>query len=130
MLDPAQPIPDHAGKRIGEALGSGRECVLTLKDPVGAPDVGRAGSRALAALAAPAIRWAGGLVLTGRETARAVLEAMSVQGLRLERELAPRAALGRTDPQSALPVALKAGGFGNEHSLVRCRVALKAGSLR
>jgi uncharacterized protein YgbK (DUF1537 family) len=59
-----------------------------------------------------------------------MLAAMSVQGMRLERELAPGVALGRTDPHSSLPVVLKAGGFGDEYSLVRGRDPLKAGSQR
>jgi D-threonate/D-erythronate kinase len=67
-----------------------------------------------------------GLVATGGETARAVLDAWQVRGLRV---------LGEVDtgvPFSVaegwvrrLPVVTKAGGFGDPETLVRCREFLR-----
>jgi D-threonate/D-erythronate kinase len=109
------------------ALRSGRDCALSL-----APETdqrererGRARTRQLAAVAAAAIELAGGLVLTGGETARAVLEAIPGSGVSLQREIAPGIAFGWTDPPISLPVALKAGGFGDEDALLTCRRVMR-----
>jgi D-threonate/D-erythronate kinase len=112
-------------ERLVGALRSGRDCALTLKREGGERDSGRAGTRMLAAAAAAAIELVGGLVLTGGETARAVLQAMAVRGLTLEREIQPGIALGRTDPPTSMPVALKAGGFGEADALEACRRAIR-----
>jgi len=64
-------------------------------------------------------------VLAGGETARAVLEAMSVRGIELECEVQPGIPLGFTDNSRRLPVAVKAGGFGDESALLACRRAMR-----
>ncbi len=108
-------------ERALRALRAGRDCALTLEGQAGERERGRDRTQRLAAVAAAAIEPAGGLVLTGGETARAVLEAIPGTGLTLEREIAPGIALGWTDPPASLPVALKAGGFGDEDALLLCR---------
>lgn len=107
------------------ALRSGRDCALSLALETGERERGRAGTRQLATVSAAAIELAGGLVLTGGETARAVLEAIPGSGVSLQREVAPGIAFGWTDPPVSLPVALKAGGFGDEHALMTCRRVMR-----
>ncbi len=107
------------------ALRSGRDCALTLDLEADRRERGRDGTRRLASVAAAAIEFAGGLVLTGGATARAVLEAIPGSGLTLQREIVPGIALGWTDPPASLPVTLKAGGFGDEDALMVCRRVLR-----
>ncbi len=117
-----------ASAAVRDALRCGCDCVLTLggdADEAGERDAGRAGTETLAAVAAAAAEAAGGLVLTGGETARAVLGAISARALTLERELEPGIALAHTDAPASLAVALKAGGFGGDDALVACRSAMK-----
>lgn len=59
------------------------------------------------------------LVLTGGETARAVLRALGARTIQLAGQSQPGIPLGRLDRPSPLPVALKAGGFGDRDALAR-----------
>ena len=77
----------------------------------------------LARRLAPSIPQYGALVLTGGETARAVLDTMGVAALRVWGEVEPGVALSTT--QSGLLVITKAGAFGTPDTLERCRTALK-----
>jgi uncharacterized protein YgbK (DUF1537 family) len=63
----------------------------------------------------------GALLLTGGETAIAVLRALGAGGLRLAGELEPGIALGGLagGPFDGLMTATKAGGFGDADALVR-----------
>lgn len=64
----------------------------------------------------------GGLVATGGETARAVLDAWGVTRLRVRGEVEAGVAFSTTeDWRRGLPVVTKAGGFGDAETLVRCR---------
>lgn len=114
-----------AGERARAALESGCDCLVTLEPAPGRRDHGRSGTQRLANVTAQAAALAGGLALTGGETARAVLQAISAGGVTLQRELAPGIALGWTDPPASMPVALKAGGFGDQDALVTCRRAMR-----
>ncbi len=60
-------------------------------------------------------------MLTGGETAIAVLRALGAQGLRLTGQLEPGLALGALagGPFDGLIVMTKAGGFGDVDALVR-----------
>ena len=60
-----------------------------------------------------------GLILTGGDTARAVLEALGVNKLRLGAEILPGIPLGYPigGPSTVPPVLTKAGGFGDETAL-------------
>ncbi len=115
---------NEARAAVAEILERGCDCALTLSGGGGAREAGRAGTRRLADVAGAA-ELCGGLVLTGGETARAVLESMALAGLTLARELRPGIALGYTDGPSSLPVAVKAGGFGDDDALVACREAMR-----
>ncbi|HEY9375453.1 nucleotide-binding domain containing protein, partial [Streptomyces sp.] len=69
------------------------------------------------------------LVLTGGETAATVLHALDGTGLDLVDEPEPGVARGTLLGGAApLPVLVKAGGFGDDDTLVRlCRLTLGAG---
>ncbi|MFF8809530.1 four-carbon acid sugar kinase family protein [Streptomyces omiyaensis] len=68
-----------------------------------------------------------GLVLTGGETAEAVLRALGAHGIDLHDEPEPGVARGTlTGPAGAprVPVVVKAGGFGDERALLRLHALL------
>ncbi|MFF3313924.1 four-carbon acid sugar kinase family protein [Streptomyces sp. NPDC003035] len=70
-----------------------------------------------------------GLVLTGGETAVAVLEALRSEGIDLIDEPEPGVARGILLGPSRVPVLIKAGGFGDEGTLDRlCRLLMDGGS--
>jgi uncharacterized protein YgbK (DUF1537 family) len=111
---------------VRDRLGSGRDCVLSLEGNGGRRDHRRAGTRALAAVAASAGELIGGLVLTGGETARAVLEAMSVRAVKLAREIQPGIPLGFAQRcPRPVAVSVKAGDFGSEDALAACWRAMR-----
>ena len=90
---------------------------------------GAALAAALGRLLAPRLAGAGGLVVTGGETARALLAAAAVPGLRLAGEVEPGVPLGialGSGPACGLPVVTKAGAFGSDATLAGCVAALLA----
>ena len=82
---------------------------------------------ALAKILAPCRAAIAALVLTGGETARAVLRAFGVRFLvpMSEVEAGVPLALASTEDRQLLPVITKAGAFGSPDTLVRCRAALR-----
>ena len=80
---------------------------------------------ALAARLAPYLPCFDGLVLTGGETARAVLTTASVTALRLLDEVEPGVPLALATGPRIIPVITKAGAFGDNQTLLRCRNALR-----
>jgi len=72
---------------------------------------------------APAI---GALAATGGETAAAILSRFGVHGICLVDEIEPGVALGLTLGRLSVPIATKAGAFGDRHSLVRICERLRA----
>ena len=70
--------------------------------------------------------FAGGLVATGGETARAVLDTWDIARLRIAGEVEAGVPFSIAEGwQRALPVVTKAGGFGDPETLVRCREFLQ-----
>ena len=69
----------------------------------------------------------GGLVLTGGDTALAVLQSLECQALWLHGEIEPGIPRGQLlgGSQSGLPVVTKAGGFGSDQSLYNALSHLK-----
>jgi len=64
-----------------------------------------------------------GLIATGGDTARAAVGALGARGLRLWGEMEPGVPVGILDGPHPLPVITKAGGFGDQGTLVRlCKV--------
>ena len=85
----------------------------------------RAAARALADRVAPLWPRLGGMILTGGETARAVLSAVGATALRVVGEVEPGVPISLAEPFE-LPVVTKAGAFGDADVLVRARDALRA----
>ena len=75
-------------------------------------------ARALAAALEPARHVAGGLIVTGGETASALLDGWYFQRIRLIDEVAPGMSLGVALGERPLPLLTKPGGFGDAGSLV------------
>ena len=69
----------------------------------------------------------GSLVLTGGDTAMAVLQSLECRAIWLHGEIEPGIPRGQLlgGSQSGLPVVTKAGGFGSDHSLANALLFLK-----
>lgn len=113
------------GEQLHDALCTG-DVLVTVEGPVEA-GLSRELTAALAEVCAPATERAGLLVLTGGETARAVLGRRGVSGLRLLNELEPGVVLGRTIEKEPGYVITKAGAFGAPDTLHRAVSAVRCG---
>jgi uncharacterized protein YgbK (DUF1537 family) len=80
---------------------------------------GAALAGALADLLRPAVPVIGAIFITGGETARALLRAFDVSGIRLVRDLEPGVPLGSTLGALNVPIITKAGAFGDDGTLLR-----------
>ncbi|VVE41560.1 four-carbon acid sugar kinase family protein [Pandoraea terrigena] len=112
--------PDIAGWRtcIGGAIEKGNDVLVRIgRDDAFDPAEGAQLSAALAALIAPHFARLSGLVVTGGETARAMLSAVGIGALELIAEIEPGVAVGR--PANGMPtrIVTKAGAFGGEAAL-------------
>ena len=67
----------------------------------------------------------GALIATGGETARAVLAASNITGLRLLREVEPGVPLAVSTGARQIPVITKSGSFGNCATLAHCVQVLR-----
>ena len=121
------PAGTEQDRTLSLALAGGCDVLVTMATdhPPGFADPRICAS--LAALVARHEAEIGGLVVTGGETARAVLRACGVQALRLVSEVEPGVPLSVTEGRVALPVITKAGAFGDSQTLLRCRAALRKG---
>ena len=100
------------------ALAAGRPLVFSI---AGAP-AGQASRdlvRTIAAAIAPLLRQAGALVLTGGDTARAVLDSLGLRRLEVAEEREPGVSCGRSDALPGTRIFIKAGAFGDEDTLLR-----------
>ena len=119
----------RVGRALDAALSVGSDVALTIDyranvDLHEGPQL----AASLAALVAPRLPKVGGLVVTGGETARAILVRCGISGLRLQGELEPGVPVGMSIGKTEIPVVTKAGAFGSSTTLARCRAALRAGS--
>lgn len=80
---------------------------------------------ALAGMLAPIGGRIGALAATGGETAAALLTRFEVHGIHLADEIEPGVSLGLTLGRLSIPIATKAGAFGDADSLVRIRDRLR-----
>lgn len=85
---------------------------------------------ALASLLAPHIRNIGALIATGGETARAILLAANITGLRLVKEVEPAVPLSISVGALEIPVITKSGSFGNRETLAHCVKVLRGLKLK
>ncbi len=115
---------------LDRALGSSRDVVVSLAaEPDADPREGLALCHALAHLTAPHAGRIGALVSAGGETARAVLLGFGATGLRLRGEIEAGVPLAVAEGSRPLPVITKAGAFGRDDTLLRCRAVLHGGYL-
>lgn len=112
---------------VCEALRRGRHVVVSLSQAQrGDVKDGLLFCNRLATLLAPAVPYAGGIIATGGETARALLTAAGASALRVVDEIEDGMPLLECQLQGkALPVVTKAGGFGRPESIHHawCRLA-------
>ena len=83
-------------------------------------------ARCLAQHLAPAMREAAGLVLTGGETARAMLERLGIARLEMLGESEPGVAISWSMAPRSQYIVTKAGAFGDAGSLARARQAIQS----
>lgn len=122
--------PDAARwcERIGEAIDAGTDLLVRIgRDDAFDPAEGAQLSAALAALIAPHFARLSGLVVTGGETARAMLSAAGIGALELLSEVEPGVAVGRPADGSPVHIVTKAGAFGGEAALHSAYRHLRAG---
>lgn len=108
-------VVDAAGAR--EALK--RSGVALVHLPFNAPQASRGTVEALAAGLRDAARQCRTLVMTGGDTARAMLEALGVGEIFIEGELEPGIAVSAPVESHGFRAVLKAGAFGDEETLLR-----------
>ena len=83
-------------------------------------------AQGLAGVLAPVASSIGAFAATGGETAAALLSRFGVNGIRLADEIEPGVSLGLTLGERSVPIATKAGAFGDELSLIRISERLRA----
>ena len=102
-------------------VATGNDVVAVLEPVEGSespPDPGHA--RIFAATLADALKHMGALIVSGGETATALLAQCQVHGIRLLGEIEPGLALGMTRGKVQVPIVTKPGAFGDENCLIRC----------
>lgn len=118
----AEPLTEaHANlaRKVSAALQQGRHVVVSLSqsDRSSVAD-GLLFCQRLAALLAPALPFAGSVIATGGETARALLSAAGIGQLRIVEEIESGVPLLHADHNGRrLCVVTKAGGFGHPGTL-------------
>jgi D-threonate/D-erythronate kinase len=110
---------------LDRALASGSDLAVMIGGRDAGLKEGPQLATALARLIAPRLSQVGGLVVTGGETARAILVRASVSGLRMAGEIEPGVPIGISVGDIAIPVITKAGAFGDRMTLVHCHAALR-----
>jgi uncharacterized protein YgbK (DUF1537 family) len=123
----ADRLMDDAAAAVARALAVGADAALFARGLQ--PPLTGLCARVAEALAAVACRalaraHAGGLVVTGAQTARAVCDALGIAGIELVGEIEPGVPLGRT-AGGELDVVARAGAFGDRLSLVRALAAFE-----
>ncbi|WP_321854693.1 four-carbon acid sugar kinase family protein [Paraburkholderia tropica] len=107
--------------RIGATLAAGADLLLRIgRDDAFDPAEGARLSARLAALVAPHFTQTAGLIATGGETARAMLDAAGIGSLRLIAEIEAGVAVARPHAPARAhrpAVVTKAGAFGTEQAL-------------
>jgi uncharacterized protein YgbK (DUF1537 family) len=112
---------------LDAALASGSDVAVTIRGEEINFQEGPQLAAALAALIVPHLSQVGGLIVTGGETARAILDRAGISGLRMQGEIEPGAPIGVSTGDVAIPVITKAGAFGDRTTLERCRAILRGG---
>jgi 4-hydroxythreonine-4-phosphate dehydrogenase len=111
------------GRLICERLKCSQDVLVLLDSPdTCASRQDQFVPRSWARMIRPCAHYAGTLVATGGETARAIMEAWGIRRLRLLGEVEPGLPYAITDGWSRqILILTKAGGFGSPDTLLRCR---------
>lgn len=118
--------PSQLATPIAARLAAGQDVLVEIL-LAGEPDM-RLGPRLAQALAdalAPIAGQIGALAATGGETAAALLTRFDIHGIQLADEIEPGVSLGLTLGRLSIPIATKAGAFGDADSLTRIRDRLR-----
>jgi 4-hydroxythreonine-4-phosphate dehydrogenase len=110
---------------LSNALDSGNDVIAGI-DSSGETAEDPRLCAAVASLALPHMDKVGALVVTGGETARAVLVKSGITALRLLREVEPGVPLAVSTGARQIPVITKSGSFGNRATLANCVRVLRA----
>lgn len=115
------------GQALENSLSAGRDVMITVAcvEPVNIHE-GLQLCTALATLIAPSGRHLGGLIATGGETARAILNALGATGLSLQGEIESGVPLSIAYGIPSILVVTKAGAFGSPTTLLRSLQTLRA----
>jgi D-threonate/D-erythronate kinase len=110
--------------RVAAVLRDGDDALLTLDGPSEMPESGGIATR-LGRLLEPYAALVSALVVTGGDTATAVLRAWGTTALRLVDEIEPGVPLLLSAAPRPIPVVTKAGAFGHRDSLVHAVETLR-----
>jgi uncharacterized protein YgbK (DUF1537 family) len=113
-------------KALCDALAAGSDTLLQIEASQ-TPELSRGAELAagLADIVQQLSPMIGAIVITGGETARAVLSRLGLDGMRLIDEVEPGVPLGVSLGARAIPVVTKAGAFGDAATLARCLTRLR-----
>lgn len=124
-LEGSAPHDAQLALSIGARLTRGETAVALLDVPdVAGGALGSRYARGFAASLAFALGQMGALIVTGGDTATAMLAQCRVHAIRLIDEIEPGVALGMTRGPIEVPVVTKPGAFGDADSLCRCLATL------
>jgi uncharacterized protein YgbK (DUF1537 family) len=108
-----------------ETLSAGRDVLVEIMmDENPTMSLGPQLAQKLADALAPVASKMGAFAATGGETAATLLSRFGVNGIRLADEIEPGVSLGLTLGSISVPIATKAGAFGDENSLIKIRERL------
>ncbi|HEX5161845.1 MAG TPA: four-carbon acid sugar kinase family protein [Steroidobacteraceae bacterium] len=111
---------------IANRLMRGEDTVVLLEaNQAETTTVNPAFGATFAAALKSALPQMGALIVSGGETAAALMESIEVRGITLLDEIEPGLALGITRGAVAVPIVTKPGAFGDAESLVRCLTRMR-----
>jgi uncharacterized protein YgbK (DUF1537 family) len=117
----------HRGAMIAAALQAGEDVLVEItRDDAPNLALGPQLAQALASCLGAALERLSGLIVTGGETATALLAQWYVSGIRLVDETEPGISLGITVGEVRVPIVTKPGGFGDASCLVRSLERLRS----
>ena len=122
-LDAGSLHPAWVAAAVSRAFGSARTvCLLIPQAPCpGGADASAQLAQGLGAAVAGCATSFDGLVATGGDTARRIVDALGASALDLAGEIEPGVPLGvLRGPDRSIPFATKAGGFGHPDTLLAC----------
>lgn len=120
------PTPTDLPRQLQDDMAQGLDVVVTLgldahTNPAEGP---RLAARLALLLRQPLVQ-AAGLVVTGGETARAVLHALGIRRLHIHTQSEPGVVISVSDADTPQWIATKAGAFGSPASLHRASLAIR-----